>query len=71
MHVEPGILENKVQALLSRVADLVQQAQPCSFDGSDAPLLLAQATRELSALQRLVGASISALKLPETDAITQ
>ena len=58
-----AILEKKVQALLSRVALLLQQAQ--ATRGAEGAA--AQAAREVAVLQRLIGASISALKMPEED----
>lgn len=62
LDVPAAILENKVQALLSRVAQLLDKTST-SDSGSDH--VHEQARGEVAILRRLVGASIQALKLPE------
>lgn len=56
-----SILENKVGALLDRLAEQLNLAEGLTAEHA------ARATRDVGMLQRLVGASLSALKMPEGD----
>ena len=60
-----AILENKAQTLIERVVGLLHQSEPRSSGMPDGGNAVQAARRELDALQRLVAASVSALKLPE------